>query len=55
LIYSDVRPFWPGKGNPLNGSIEQGPMYIVCALLLIPAGVLWWRAAQPLQARRINE
>ena len=42
LIYHDIRPLHPFILNPLLGWIDQQSLYLLCLLLFIPAGVLYW-------------
>lgn len=40
-IYSDIRPFFPLKINPLFGLISAPSMYKICAFLFLPAVILY--------------
>jgi hypothetical protein len=43
FVYSDIRPFFPLKANPLYGVISLFVMNLICIILFIPAFVLYIR------------
>jgi hypothetical protein len=41
-LYTDIKPFYPIKINPLYGLISNTLMYKMCSLLFIPAVILYF-------------
>jgi len=41
-LYADIKPFFPLSQNPLYGTVSYGMIYTICALLFIPALVLYF-------------
>lgn len=50
-LYSDIRPFYPLQANPLYGLASYEVMYMLCALLFIPAGVMFVRSRASIPPR----
>lgn len=41
FVYSDIRPFFPFRSNPLYGLISEFRMNLICIILFIPALILY--------------
>lgn len=41
-LYSDIKPFFPFKTNPLYGFISEFQMNLICLALFVPAFILYF-------------
>lgn len=46
FLYSDIEPFFPLSLNPLEGMVSGSTMYLACAVLYVPAAVLYFFSAR---------
>lgn len=51
-LYPDIRPFYPLAANPLLNLISFGQMYLGCAILFLPALVLYFRSRNQVASRQ---
>jgi len=47
FIYTDIRPLFPSDLNPLYGLISSGALYTFCAVMFIPAIVIYLIKVMP--------
>jgi membrane-bound metal-dependent hydrolase YbcI (DUF457 family) len=41
VLYREMNPFWPVRGNPLHGIVPYSAVYATCEILLIAAAVVY--------------
>lgn len=51
-LYPDIRPFYPLAENPLLNMISFGQMYWGCAMLFLPALIIYFRLRSPAAAKQ---
>jgi hypothetical protein len=47
FIYSDIRPLFPSSANPLYGLLSSSTLYALCAVMFIPAIVIYLIKVMP--------
>jgi membrane-bound metal-dependent hydrolase YbcI (DUF457 family) len=53
-VYSDMKPFFPFKANPLYTGMNELVANLICALFFIPAFILYRRIAESGRAQLRN-
>ena len=51
MIYSDIKPFYPFKFNPMRGIVTASSLYMICAISFIPALAIYGAKVLSLRKR----